>query len=385
MKTPKTVICGLIALIFALAFIACEGPTGPAGQQGQQGQQGEKGDKGDNGNNGENGIVGGIDEITITVPTKIDYLSGDPFISAGLTVTAHHADGFDLAIIRGYTLNWNGQTIQDGNTAVTATAGDKTITVDWHGRTKSFTVTVTDINNLVVTNTDQWNYILNLIRITGNNRNYTIYINGNVPVPGGSNSFGSVSGISVTLKGNGKLYLTSQGWILLVGRNQTLIIDSANLTLEGLTNGKNGATEDNYESVVYIEDAQLELKNGTISGNIYSSSYIGGGGVAMFGGSFTMTGGTISGNTSYNGSGGVYVHAGSFNKTGGIIYGNDDPNTADRNTSTMGNTNGHAVLYRISNNVFCYRDTTLNTNDNISTADPLPTVSGQTLSGWTRR
>jgi TolB-like protein len=70
---------------------------------------------------------------------------------------------------------------------------------------------------------------------------------------------------------------------------------------------------------VYIEDGSFTMSGGTISGN---SAMGGGGGVYIEDGSFTMSGGTISGNSA-NGDigGGVYV-TGSFNMSGGTISGN---------------------------------------------------------------
>jgi hypothetical protein len=83
------------------------------------------------------------------------------------------------------------------------------------------------------------------------------------------------------------------------------------------------------------------MNNGTISDNISSSD---GGGV--FASSFTMSGGTISGNTtatihSNNRGGGVYI-GGTFTKqVGGVIYGSNESNNALRNVAFGGE--GHAV------------------------------------------
>jgi hypothetical protein len=65
------------------------------------------------------------------------------------------------------------------------------------------------------------------------------------------------------------------------------------------------------------------MSGGAVSGNTFSSSGgdRGGGGVYVSGGSFTMSGGTVSGNTSYGG-GGVYVSEGSFTMSGGMVSGN---------------------------------------------------------------
>jgi hypothetical protein len=63
------------------------------------------------------------------------------------------------------------------------------------------------------------------------------------------------------------------------------------------------------------------MSGGTISGNSSSSS---GGGVYVGGDTFTMSGGTISGNSSSSG-GGVSVSYGTFTMSGGTISGNSSP------------------------------------------------------------
>jgi hypothetical protein len=173
--------------------------------------------------------------------------------------------------------------------------------------------------NITVTNTDQWNAALTTISNGGNGtaanpKAYTITVNGNVMVEGRNiftinNSFGSVSHISVTINGNGKLYILGQGCLLSIGLNQTVIINSANLTLEGLKAGQNGSTLNNIAPVILVSGGRLEMRNGTISGNS------GGSGVQIVGN------GTISGNTATIG-GGVDSRGNSFNMSGGIIRNN---------------------------------------------------------------
>jgi hypothetical protein len=179
-------------------------------------------------------------------------------------------------------------------------------------------------------------------------KTYTIGVYGTHAVPGivsltSSTGFGENNEyVSVTLNGNGKLYLTSRGNIVVIGARQTLIIDGANLVLEGLREGQNGATQDNNDNIIYGRgNSTLELKNGTITGNsggraVYSGGTFnmsGGkitnnasGGVGFYGSTFTLSGGEISGNsyTSWMGGGaGVYIGEGAvFNMTGGKISGN---------------------------------------------------------------
>ncbi|MCL2319156.1 MAG: hypothetical protein FWC45_03660 [Treponema sp.] len=67
----------------------------------------------------------------------------------------------------------------------------------------------------------------------------------------------------------------------------------------------------------------FRMAGGSISGNKNLGSGFGGG-VNVYAGEFIMTGGTISGNTALYAGGGVYVNmGGTFSKSGGTITGND--------------------------------------------------------------
>ena len=165
-------------------------------------------------------------------------------------------------------------------------------------------------------------------------KSYDFEITGDFGVAGRTEPI-AVPRIKITLTGSGKMHLTSPGSMFVLGKasvlgeididQQTLIIDGP--TLEGLTNGQNGAAEDNDTAVVVIsEDSSLELKNGSIKGNTNGASNGYGGGVALKAGSeeFTMSGGTISGNKATSG-GGVSVgeFTGGFTMSGGTISGNE--------------------------------------------------------------
>jgi hypothetical protein len=185
---------------------------------------------------------------------------------------------------------------------------------------------------------------------------YTLYIGGSFSISGttADTITGTpAGGITVTLKGSGTVSLSSQGFIIRIGANQTIIIDSATLELQGLTSGVNGATQNNNNAVLYVfaSTARLELRNGTISGNsstniqmgggvdvdvgtftmtggsISGNTAVGGGVRVSSSGTFTMSGGTISGNTATSGGGGVSVANGTFTMTGGTISNNTAPSS----------------------------------------------------------
>jgi hypothetical protein len=170
----------------------------------------------------------------------------------------------------------------------------------------------------IVSTTDEWSNTLVTIQNAGSNKNYLIEINGNIAIPGITDSITTATGfssnntnITVTLKGNGKLSTSGQGSIIRLGNSHTFTIDSVDLILEG-HNGNN-------LSLIYVQcGGTLEMKNGIITGNTAEH----GGGVYVSKGTFTMTGGEIGGNTTDNGGGGVYVSGGIFTMTGGKISNN---------------------------------------------------------------
>ncbi|MCL2443917.1 MAG: hypothetical protein FWD13_10720 [Treponema sp.] len=272
--------------------------------------------------------------------------------------------------------------------------------------------------NFTVTSTAEWNSALESIRNSDDGTTdapelYTITVNGNISVPGfaqANHTFGTAQYIEVTLIGNGKLTLNSAGSIINLKDNQTFVINSGDLTLEGIT--------PNTAPVILVTGAALELKAGTITNNDSSGISPGGigvyqngvftlsggtisnnkgffgGGVDATGGTISMSGGTISGNEAVNGNGGgVYVGRGGvfnmsggtirgnktnrigggiavgfiergyFNKTGGTIYGNNEG--INSNSAVL----GQAVSFSPYE---C--DTTLNTTDNIDTT-VLPDIS----------
>jgi hypothetical protein len=122
---------------------------------------------------------------------------------------------------------------------------------------------------------------------------------------------------AITLAGEGgeRILTTGYGNMFRVAGRLTL---DSNVTLQGIT--------DNSASLVYVSSssASLTMKAGAvIRGNTNTGIY--GGGVYVRSGSFTMSGGEISGNTVSNTSGvggGVHVAGGSFTMSGGEISGN---------------------------------------------------------------
>jgi hypothetical protein len=130
-------------------------------------------------------------------------------------------------------------------------------------------------------------------------------------------SYSGKSNITIQLKGTGSskvITLWNSGSLFSIGNGVMLILEE-NLILKGKNN--------NNASLVQVNSGGTLIMNQgvKISGNTASSYIFFGGGVYVGeGGTFTMSGGEISGNT-VSGGGGVYV-GGTFTMSGGEISGN---------------------------------------------------------------
>jgi uncharacterized repeat protein (TIGR02543 family) len=271
--------------------------------------------------------------------------------------------------------------------------------------------------------------------------NYTIVLDGNYAIDGGAVNINTANAV-ITLLGKvpSEVSLSSNGYLFQISAGE-LILDN-NITLKGLTTNNSplirvyGASASltmkagakitgNTAAIgggVYVSGGRLTMEGGEISGNtatisggcvgvyVYNGSFTmsggkisdntatigGGGGVSVSdNSSFIMSGGEISGNTSGFG-GGVIVQNSSFNKTGnsiicGDIDGDPDNGNATDNTATQGNKSGHAVYYQAYDDnakswIFYYRDATLGSGVNISTAT-LPTEAGpsNSVGNWIKK
>jgi uncharacterized repeat protein (TIGR02543 family) len=145
---------------------------------------------------------------------------------------------------------------------------------------------------------------------------YTVEINTNESIVPQTLSYDGKSNISITLIGIGStrtISLSSNGSMFTVATGITLVLDN-NVTL----NGRSG----NTGSLVNVNNGGTLLMNqgAKITGNRYTSTSAGGGGVSS-NGTFTMNGGEISGNSTGSYGGGVFTN-GTFTMSGGEISGN---------------------------------------------------------------
>jgi hypothetical protein len=211
----------------------------------------------------------------------------------------------------------------------------------------------------------------------------------------------------ISLSSNGSLFTVNDGVTLVlennitlrgrsnniaplvqVSRGGTLVMNEGSFIIGNTANGNGGG--------VLVFGGTFTMNGGTITGNTASGS---GGGVYVNGetfssnyaqyvnaGTFTMNGGTITGNTTSGDGGGVYVDRGdwqtpgTFVKNGGTItgYASDmvNGNVVKNSSGTVRNNNGHAVCVRLDYNTYFRRETTAGPTVNLDT-----TKSG-TAGGW---
>jgi hypothetical protein len=256
----------------------------------------------------------------------------------------------------------------DGNGKVTGGArGIAKITVTTMIGGKTATCIVTIPSSVInVASTSDWEYALAAISgadngSAGNPAVFEIHITSDFNATGKTYASNPVNTTitgehkKVLLTGTRTISLTGEGSLIRTEAepNQTFVIDGP--TLQG--------NAGNSQPLVYIRGAgAVELVKGSIQGNTNGASGSNGGGVFVMdqNATFTMSGGTISGNTAKEGGGGgVYVSASTFTKapapgstTSGIIYGytDSDPNSnkvVDYQTGIVSG-RGHAVHYAAS-------------------------------------
>jgi hypothetical protein len=195
---------------------------------------------------------------------------------------------------------------------------------------------------------------------------YTITLRGDETIAPKSLSY-SWKTVSVTLNGGAAertVSLSSNGSLFTVASGVTLTLDN-NVILQGRsgnnaalvkvnsggklvmkTGSKISGNSNYYDGGGVYVGGTFTMSGGTISGNSSSSSN--GGGVLMSSGTFTMSGGTISGNSAFDDGGGVCVWGeNTFTKqAGGTIYGSN-AEAALRNTAGS-DSHGHAVYVSTS-------------------------------------
>jgi len=193
---------------------------------------------------------------------------------------------------------------------------------------------------------------------------------------------------NITLRG-GRVSVDSGGSLIMNnGSNNSGVDVSGKFIMNGGTISRNTA----YGSGVSIgSGGTFTMNNGTISGFTAFSSYgVGSGGGVYVGaslyegnGTFIMNGGTISGNTATVNGGGVYVYSGTFTMNSGIISrntaggggGGGGVYVAEKGTFTMsggtisgnvGSSSGGGGVYVLENGTFTMSGGTISGNTSAS-------------------
>jgi hypothetical protein len=299
-------------------------------------------------------LVGLIVAVTVVIAGCEDVLP----IGSGGPVTGVALDPSSLVLGMGggtATLTATVSPANAANKAVTWASDDETVaTVDETGKVTgvaagSTVITVTTVDGgktatcavtckllpFTIANVDDWNNAITVINgldggSAGSPEVFTLQITGDFSVaglPSGSNIDGGdlKDHKEVRLTGNKTITLFGAGSLIRTAATQTFVIDGPALQ---------GIADNTYPLVDIVDGSTVELLAGAIQGNNNTNSTgapgtTGGGVLVNSGGTFTMDGGTVSGNTARKGGGGVYVNQGTFTMNGGTIGGDDSSgNTA---------------------------------------------------------
>jgi hypothetical protein len=164
-------------------------------------------------------------------------------------------------------------------------------------------------------------------------------ITGNKTITGYPNGGGGIA-----MKGNSSLVMNDDskvtGNLAVYGLGGgILLFDSSSLVMKGNSEISNN-TSDRWGGGIHLYEAVTVSMSGyaKITGNTANGR--GGGGICIYGGTFEMSGGTISKNNANElnnaQGGGVYIPTGTFNMSGGIIYGAEEAAGEDKNIAKEG-------------------------------------------------
>ena len=173
------------------------------------------------------------------------------------------------------------------------------------------------------------------------------------------------SGVTVTLDLNGHTIdrgLTGEG--KTAQDNGNVITVKGNLTVQDNSTNQTGkitgGNTNSNSGGVYVAGGTFKMTGGTISGNKANNGK--GGGVYLDGGAFTMTGGTISGNTAKYGGGVCMNNYGTFNMSGAPEISGNKAGATITESGLEGGTD---------NNVYLNTGTTIIVDAALTNANPI--------------
>jgi hypothetical protein len=145
--------------------------------------------------------------------------------------------------------------------------------------------------------------------------------------------------------------------------------------VSGNTASSSSSSSSSYGGGVYVSSGSFTMSGGAVSGNTSSSD--GGGVYVGSSGTFTMSGGAVSGNisSSFFGGGGVYVSNGSFTMSGGAVSGN----TSSFSSYSTFNRGGGGVY--VSSGSFTMSGGAVSGNTSSSSSSPSPYGGGVYVGG----
>ena len=263
-----------------------------------------------------------------TWPSQTSYGIGEPFNPEGMVINFIRGDE-DPEIISNDDpdLEWN-------NSFSAGAGGGKTVTISYQG----FDTEVTDLTVLSLVD--------RIKAVLGTEAEIVLYADEALPPHsiGGDNALPADT--KLTLRGSGAVRTITHaaaGYFFYVNPGAELIL-AGNLTFNGSgvastliwVNGagrlvmKSGVTITGATSssgaIHLYEGAIFDMEGGAITNNHNTSSS--GGGIQNINGTFTMTGGTITGNSALDG-GGLFSSQGNVYLRGGSITGNTATNYGD--------------------------------------------------------
>ena len=291
-----------------------------------------------------------VTEITVAPESKSTYVIDEPL---DLYVYAVYSDYTKSLISGGITTNYLSDTPGAQNITITHTDT---------GLQTTFAVTLLGYAAKIGSNNYPTLYqaVNDLAALTGNAASPTeIVILRDITAP--ENGMTAATGYTVPNGKHIKLTVESGNLIITASAGDfhlfsvTNTVSASSLTLGPTSgggtlklNGGNEAAQPNRNGVyVYYASnngSSFTMNNGVTITGFKSGSSIGGGGVYLNNGTFTMNGGEISGNTATTTGGGVYSNY-SFTMKGGKISGNSTTNTA----SNSGNGGGVYMTSSASN------------------------------------
>jgi len=235
-------------------------------------------------------------------------------------------------------------TIAANETAATLTV--KAVSTVDTSKSGTAAVTVTAPILLTVSDAASWGDAVNGIRTGGNDKVYIITVTGDISIPVSTDStFGSVTGVTVNIEGNGTFSMPSgNGRLLQIGDKQTVVVK--NLTLQGRDGNTNEVVRVNTGGTFRMEGSS------SVTGNTSSGS---GGGVyvSLYGTFIMQDNASVRGNTVNSSSnaygGGVNVNNGTFIMQGNASVSNNSANSSGTNAYAYGGgvcINGETFIMR---------------------------------------